>query len=1086
MTGPRYQARLAEGTCQSDRTHARFRAVVGLRVRVMGPFEIEGVDSHRFGSRKARTLLKVLALARGKPVPVDFLVECLWPDGMPARPATQVAVLVSRLRAVLGADRLVRSDAGYALLTDWLDVEAVAQLGEEAARRASMGSHALARAAASAALSLVRGTVLEDEADAPWAEPERAAAARLVSRVRHTAAEAALATAAWADAAELGRRALDDDPYDEVALRITMAALASSGRPASALAAYAEFRTRLGEDLGVGPSPETETLHTAILLEQPLEIPAGEPLPPGRLVGPGSTGAVLHGRACELETLDSALARADNGIELLVVDGEAGIGKTRLVRAWADGLEAAGVTVLWGRCDELGRMLPLQAILDALRPHLRLLDAAGLRAVLGAEAAVLGPLLSLGDEPATGMEWLGPADSAARQAVLFGDVIAVLGRLSRLPVVLVLDDVHLADASTVTWLAFASHRRDDIHALIVLTRRTGEGAALPPATTIILGALDLAAAEALVGAERAAELHARSGGNPLLLAELNAAEPGEQLPASVVDIVSARCERMGAAAPTLRAAAVIGPEIDLDLLAAVLSRPPVELLEHLEQGVDHRFLDESGGLFAFRHAVVREALAAGASLSRRLVIHRQAARALAGRAHADPLAIAYHAGLGGENELAASALARAARIAFDRHDHREAERLLHDAVTRSDSATIRLQRARVSLALRHYQAAAEDAGAALALGAGAAGLELAGWAAYYERDFSRALSLADDGARLGDDPRVRAGCLALAGRIRHSRGDVVGADRRLSQAVEFATGPMVPLSSMWLGALRVHQGRPDEALDLLSPATRPGPALGHPFAVVYAHLARGHALALKGHASDALAAFDAASAEIARQQADRFAGRPENYRAWVLRNLGADEEAEELNARALESAQYRGYAEATAHALLDLAESHLWRGALDQAAALVDQVGSLGTEFVNRWRADLRSRLLSARLALASGSFHEASGLALEVGEDARRLSASRYVVLARLVQARGRFAAGEPEDVDEVGRHLVRLAEVAGMEAWWLTAELAAEAGVDAWRVVAESHLATLVGGAGRYSELLSRWAGTRLESMRITGRSG
>ncbi|MDQ4131199.1 MAG: AAA family ATPase, partial [Actinomycetota bacterium] len=587
--------------------------MVGLRVRVMGPFEIEGVGSQRLGSRKARTLLKVLALARGKPVPVDLLVECLWPDAMPAKPATQVAVLVSRLRSVLGADRLVRSDAGYALLTDWLDIEAVAQLGEEAARRSSTGSHALARAAASAALSLVRGPVLEDEPDAPWAEPDRAAAERLVNRVRHTAAEAALATGAWADAVELGRRALDDDPYDEVALRVTMAALASSGRPASALAAYAEFRARLGEHLGVSPSPDTETLHTAILLEQPFGIP-GEPLPP-RVTGPVRDGSVLPGRAGELERLDSALARAANGIELLVFDGEAGIGKTRLVRHWVDRVEAAGVTVLWGSCDELGRTLPLQAILDALRSHLRLLDTASLRAVLGAEAPVVGPLLSVTDEPATSREWLGPADSAAQQAVLFGALLAALGRLPRPPVALVLDDVHLADTSTLAWLAFAVHRRDDIRALIILTRRSGEGAALPPATIITLGPLDLAATEALVGAERAVELHARSGGNPLLLAELSAAEPGEQLPASVVEIVTARCERMGVAAPTLRTAAVVGPDIDLDLLAAVLWRPPVELLEHLEHGVNHRFLDERGGVFAFRHALVRDALAAGTRLS---------------------------------------------------------------------------------------------------------------------------------------------------------------------------------------------------------------------------------------------------------------------------------------------------------------------------------------------------------------------------------------------------------------------------------------------------------------------------------------
>jgi tetratricopeptide (TPR) repeat protein len=297
---------------------------------------------------------------------------------------------------------------------------------------------------------------------------------------------------------------------------------------------------------------------------------------------------------------------------------------------------------------------------------------------------------------------------------------------------------------------------------------------------------------------------------------------------------------------------------------------------------------------------------------------------------------------------------------------------------------------------------------------------------------------------------------------------------------------MAPLSSMWLGALRVHQGRPDEALELLSPATRPGPSLGHPFATVYAHLARCHALALRGRAADALAAFDVAGVEIDRQQAHRFAGRTENYRAWVLRNLGAGEEADELNRRALEGAGRDGYAEATAHALVDLAESALARERLEEAAALVERVGGLDTEFVNRWRAELRARLLGARLALAHGAFDEASALATAVGEDARGLAVPRYVVLARLVLARCRFAAGEPEDLDEVGRLLERLDEVAGLEAWWLAAEVAAAAGVDRWRATAERHLAAVLGAAGPHADLLSRSAGNRLETLRITGRSG
>src|SRR3984893_9431196 len=94
-----------------------------LRVRLLGGLDVEGVAGPALGSRKARTLVKVLAVARGAFVPADTVVEALWPDDdVPARPVEQVGVLVSRLRGVLGAHRLHRSDAGWALEVDWLDV----------------------------------------------------------------------------------------------------------------------------------------------------------------------------------------------------------------------------------------------------------------------------------------------------------------------------------------------------------------------------------------------------------------------------------------------------------------------------------------------------------------------------------------------------------------------------------------------------------------------------------------------------------------------------------------------------------------------------------------------------------------------------------------------------------------------------------------------------------------------------------------------------------------------------------------------------------------------------------------------------
>ena len=99
-----------------------------LRAHVLGSFEIEGVDIRTLRSRKARTVLKVLALARGQAVSVDRLVDALWSDDPPNQPERELAVNVSRARQLVGAERIDRDDAGYRLAVDWLDLVAVEEM----------------------------------------------------------------------------------------------------------------------------------------------------------------------------------------------------------------------------------------------------------------------------------------------------------------------------------------------------------------------------------------------------------------------------------------------------------------------------------------------------------------------------------------------------------------------------------------------------------------------------------------------------------------------------------------------------------------------------------------------------------------------------------------------------------------------------------------------------------------------------------------------------------------------------------------------------------------------------------------------
>src|SRR6185436_4531761 len=150
-------------------------------------------------------------------------------------------------------------------------------------------------------------------------------------------------------------------------------------------------------------------------------------------------------------------------------------------------------------------------------------------------------------------------------------------------------------------------------------------------------------------------LFERSGGNPLLLSELAAADD-DSVPLPLRDLVVRRMDDAGAAAPTLRAAAVLGRDIDLDLLARVVERSPSEVLDHLEQGLRLALLIEDRDGMRFRHEILREAIETDTTLARQSWIHSRAAELLAERPDANPVELATHARLGGNPHLVARGL----------------------------------------------------------------------------------------------------------------------------------------------------------------------------------------------------------------------------------------------------------------------------------------------------------------------------------------------------------------------------------------------------------------------------------------------
>ena len=300
-----------------------------MEFRILGGLEAHDGDRRLpLGSALQRALLATLLLNAGRPVSVDELIEALWPEQPPASAPHAVEVYVSRLRKVLGRERLLRSGGGYVLDVglDEVDAQRFESLAERGQAELAAGEPEQAAATLREALSLWRGEPLRELDCGP---DVRAAAGRL-AQARLAALEARIdADLACGHGADLVAE-LDElvaaEPLRERLRGQLMLALYRDGRQADALRAYRDARTTLRDELGLEPSRALQQLERDILNHAPELEHDSPPAPPSvRLPAPVTP---LIGRATELHELDELL-RSDS-VRLVTVTGTGGIGKTRL------------------------------------------------------------------------------------------------------------------------------------------------------------------------------------------------------------------------------------------------------------------------------------------------------------------------------------------------------------------------------------------------------------------------------------------------------------------------------------------------------------------------------------------------------------------------------------------------------------------------------------------------------------------------------------------------------------------------------------------------------------------------------------
>ena len=357
------------------------------------------------------------------------------------------------------------------------------------------------------------------------------------------------------------------------------------------------------------------------------------------------SGTALVGRDAELDAIDRLIEAAARGeSSMLLVRGEAGIGKTRLLDRLSHRAAERRFAVLRGRATELESDVPFAAVVEALEP----LDDVALAT---------------------------PASPAERWRLHRG----LRERLDALPgghpFALVLDDVHWADPATLELLEHLMRRPPERPHLLVAALRPGDVAerllAIRPAAALDLGPLAREAAEpllaGLVDPNERERMFTQSGGNPLLLEELARAGPGAEAPGGIVAAIGA--ERAALPAPArmlLDGAAIVGDPFDLDLAAAAGGLDADQALTGLDALVERGLVRPADipRRFVFRHPVVRSAVHAAVPAGEEIAAHVRAARALEAAGAALPARARHlaHAAAPGDAESAATLRAAAALV----------------------------------------------------------------------------------------------------------------------------------------------------------------------------------------------------------------------------------------------------------------------------------------------------------------------------------------------------------------------------------------------------------------------------------------
>ncbi len=665
------------------------------RIQVLGRFDLSlgGVRVPPLESARAESLLTFLLLNRHTAASRQHLAFLLWPDSTEAQARTNLRHLVHTLRSRLpDADRYLevtfRTVGWRADAPCWLDVSAFEQLLD------TSGDDRGYEGALRDAVALYTGDLLEGCYD-DWLLGER-------ERLRQRQLDALGKLAALCegrgdldDAIGHAERLLRGDPLREQTYRQLMRCHVARGDRARAVRAYHVCCSTLERELGVPPSAETDAVYQGLVRHRPEPAPAARAGPP--LVGRGREQAQL---AAAWRSTDAGQGR------LVLVSGEAGVGKSRLVEEFRGWCGRRGAVIAEARCYPAEGSLAYAPVVSwlrsaALRTRLPRLDRLRL-----SELARLVPemLVEMPDLPPPA-----PMPEADQRRRLF-DAVAALILVGGGPLLLVVDDLQHVDRETCQLLHYLLRAQPDARLLVVATARREAVEADHPMHELLAGVrarerlveialVRLDRDETAVLAERVAgarlsdsdvqHLYDETEGNPLFVVEALRAgwTPDSSLSPRVHSVIETRLAQLSEQARDLVGlAAAIGREFSIDVLAAATDADADTLVDSLDELWRRQIVRERSegtvtGTYDFSHDKIRQVAYLDVSPVRRRRLHARIAAALERTHLSEPgpvsVQIAAHLDRAGAVAPAVEWYRRAARAAQLLHAGAQAVRLLN-------------------------------------------------------------------------------------------------------------------------------------------------------------------------------------------------------------------------------------------------------------------------------------------------------------------------------------------------------------------------------------------------------------------------